>query len=369
MLITHEWIESIGGSENVFRELLAAFPDAQAGCLWNTVPTTFDRPVWESPLAHSWLRGRKALSLPLQPKVWRKYPLGTHELVLASSHAFGHHVAAHAVREGRRGLAYVHTPARYLWAPDVEARGRAITARFGSPPLRLLDRRTTDPRVSYAANSAYIRDRIRASWDQDARVIYPPVDVERIRSVARWRETLLGNEARLIEGLPRDAFILGASRLVSYKRLDLAIIIGDALGLPVVIAGAGPDEDLLKHQAADARVPVTFTGPVSDAQLYALYQEASLYVFLATEDFGIMPVEAMAAGTPVLVHAVGGAAESVAVTDGGVVVDAREPGRELAQAARRAMALEGTGFAHRTNAFSRAAFSSQVLEWVRGSKR
>ena len=368
MLITHEWIEPVGGSENVFRELLATFPDAEAACLWNNARGTFDRPVRESALARSPFRGRKALSLPAQPSAWRRFSLGEHDTVLASSHAFGHHVAGRAAREGRRGFAYVHTPARYLWAPDVEARGRRASARLGSMVLKGVDRRATDARVSYAANSAYIRERIRRSWDQDATVIYPPVDVERIRGVARWSDALSADESALLERLPVEGFVLGASRLVSYKRLDLVIDVGERLEMPVVIAGSGPDEPVLKSHAAGARVPVIFTGHVTDEQLYALYQSAALYVFMAVEDFGIMPVEAMAAGTPVIVSEVGGAAESVAHTGGGIAVSGDVSIDEMARAAEKAMTLDPDCFADRTGAFSRESFARAVAAWTAGAR-
>lgn len=366
MLITHEWIEMVGGSENVFRELLDTFPDAAAGCLWNNAPGSLDRPVVESRLANSPLRGRKALSLALQPGAWRDFPLGDHAVVLSSSHAFGHHLAGRAAREGRRGYSYVHSPARYIWAPEVEERGRGFAARVGSVALKYVDRRATDSRVAYAANSRFIRERILRSWDVDASVIYPPVDVERIQAVATWRDVLAGRDSALLDRLPGEGFVLGASRLVAYKRLDLVIDVASALGMPVVIAGTGPEEAALRAHAADTDVPVIFVGAVSDEQLYALYQEASLYVFLPVEDFGIMPVEAMAAGCPVLVNTVGGASESVGLVGGGLAVDAGWPSADLATAASEAMSLDPSAFASRAMAFSRSAFRDRVTTWVGG---
>ena len=364
MLLAQEWISSIGGSENVFRQLMDTFPDADAICLWNDAPDSFDRPVAESRLASSRFRGKKALSLPLMPRAWRRVSLEGYGAVLASSHAFAHHLAGHAARAGLDAFAYVHTPARYIWAPEGEARGRGLVARAGSVPLKRVDRKAVDPRVRYAANSEYIRDRIRRAWDVDATVIYPPVDVERITSVGRWRDELSAEEERLFEPLPTDGFILGASRLVSYKRLDLVIEVGEALGMPVVIAGSGPDETQLKAQGAAARVPVRFTGRVSDAQLYALYQEASLFVFLPVEDFGIMPVEAMAAGAPVLVNKIGGAAESVGFLGGGAAVSTISDRAALREAARTATSVNTEQASRRAIDFGAEAFQKRIREWV-----
>lgn len=364
LLIAHEWLDGVGGSENVFRELLDLYPQAAGLCLWNDVPETFASPVGESSLARSWLRGRKAASLPLMARTWARVDLGDHDTVLASSHAFAHQLATHAVRTGRRGLTYVHTPARYLWAPEVEARGRGLAARAGAPPLKLLDRRRTDARVEYVANSVYIKDRIRRAWDREAQVIYPPVNVAAIQAVASWRDKLEPDELSLLEGLPSD-FILGASRLVEYKRLDLAILLGDELGLPVVVAGTGPDGARLRDLAATVRVPVHFTGRVSDGCLYALYQAASLFAFLGVEDFGIMPVEAIAAGTPALVSVEGGAAESVSVLGAGEAVPARM-GADLRAAALRAIGTDMTRAVAEVDRFSVSAFRDNIDRWVRG---
>src|SRR5690606_22739556 len=117
-------------------------------------------------------------------------------------------------------------------------------------------------------------------------------------------------DAAVASALP-SAFVLGASRLVPYKRVDAAIIAGEAAGLPAVIAGDGPDRARLAALAARASIPVTFLGRTSDALLRELYRRATVYVFAPIEDFGIMPVEAMAAGTPVIARDIGGAAETV----------------------------------------------------------
>lgn len=369
LLLAHEWIASVGGSENVFRELMCLFPEADALCLWNDVPESFERPVNESVLASSRLRGRKAAALPFMPRAWAKVDLAEYDAVLVSSHAFSHHLAGRAAREGREAFAYVHTPARYIWAPEVEHRGRSLVARLGSVPLRQVDRRAVDQLVHYAANSEYVRQRIQRAWDVGATVIYPPVQVERIRSVPRWVDALPADEARLFETLPKGGFILGASRLVSYKRLDLVMEVGQAIGMPVVIAGAGPDEAMLRDRAAGLSVPVTFTGRVSDEQLYALYQEATLFVFMAIEDFGIMPVEAMAAGAPVLVNEVGGAKESVLALNGGVAVSASAGRRTLADAARACLTVGSPGAATESDRFSVSAFRSNVEGWVRNGGR
>lgn len=363
-LISHEWVESTGGSENVFHELLGTFPDADAACLWNNAPSMFNRPVTESRLSRGPLRGRKALSLPFHASVWRRWNLNGYDTVLASSHAFGHHLAAQAARQGRRGFAYVHTPARYIWAPEVEQRGTGAAVRLASHPLKALDRVTTHADVKYAANSRYIQNRIERSWGRASEVIYPPVQVAKLTATKDWTTKVRGAEQSILDSLPPDGFILGASRLVGYKRLDLAITVGQEMGLPVVIAGAGPSEAELRSQAAGSKVPIVFTGRVSDELLYALYQSALLFVFLPVEDFGIMPVEAMVLGTPVLVNTIGGASESVNVAGGGVAIDVDCGARDLAYAAEQAIGKDMSTTISALDQFSVDSFRQNVSRWL-----
>ncbi len=114
----------------------------------------------------------------------------------------------------------------------------------------------------------------------------------------------------MYERLPQD-FLLAASRLVPYKRIDEAIRAAALTDLPLVVAGDGPDRARLESVAESEKIPVYFLGRVSDALLFALYQKSLAYIFLGVEDFGIMPVEAMAAGASVVGNSVGGVAETV----------------------------------------------------------
>jgi glycosyltransferase involved in cell wall biosynthesis len=151
---------------------------------------------------------------------------------------------------------------------------------------------------------------------------------------------------------------------VPYKRLDLVIRAGEEAGVPVVLAGSGPLADELAAQAAAARVPVTIVPRPSDALLYTLYQRSLAYVFPAVEDFGIMPVEAMAAGARVLVSDVGGATESVVDGVTGVHVHDWE-GAGLADAVARAAALDPAASVRRSADFDADVFERRIATWVR----
>lgn len=361
-LITHEWLEPVGGSENVFEQIGHAFPKADRACLWNDAPERFTGPVQETRLARTPLRRSKAASLLFMSSAWRALDLGEHERVISSSHAFGHHLAGRAAREGRDAYAYVHSPARYIWAPEHDHRGRSRAVRAVAGVLRRRDREATHADVRYAANSHFVSQRIRTSWDRDAVVVHPPVDVTRLQAQPSWRSALGPDDGAFADSLP-DAFVLGASRFVTYKRLDRAIEIGEALDLPVVLCGSGPDEERLRQLAAASTVPVVFTGRVSDELLYHLYQAASLFVFLAIEDFGIMPVEAIALGTATLVNDVGGAREIIEATGGGAIAAAGDVS-SLVEQADQLLRMDMAPAAASATQFAHDTFQRKVLEWT-----
>jgi glycosyltransferase involved in cell wall biosynthesis len=358
MLLAHEWLATTGGSENVFEATRAAFPGATAIALWNDDPLRHGR-VEETRLARTPLRRHKALALPMMPLAWAQVDVSNYDMVLASSHAFAHHLAARAVRHGKAALAYIHTPARYVWTPELDRRGEGVARRLAARVLQIVDRRMVDERVRYVANSEFVRGRIAQHWGVDSTVIYPPVETSRIRDLLR---APLSNEAeRVLTSLP-ESFVLGASRLVEYKRLDDAIRMAGALGLPAVIAGHGPDLARLQSVAADAGVPVVFLGRVTDQTLYWLYARSTIYCFTAVEDFGIMPAEAIAAGARLVVNTQGGAKESVLACAAGIATDDLSP-RGLADAAERARTLaaaEAAVTAHRLFSLERFGQAMQA---------
>lgn len=312
-LIVDEWLEPHGGAEQVVDAMCEAFPTADLLVLWNDNAAAHPEAM-ETWLARTPLRKHKALAVPWMPLTWRHVrPYKTHEKhdwMLVSSYAFAHQVRPAGPDRDIPKFVYAHTPARYIWVPELDARGSSPWARSVCKLVfKPLDRRRAKEPVKIAANSKFVRDRIRSTWGRDADVIYPPVNITRIQSVPDWRTELSPTELRIFESIPKD-FILGASRFVPYKRLDWVIGAGHRLNIPVVIAGSGPDEDRLRRIASDFGVTATFIIKPSNSLLYALYQAASAYVFPAIEDFGIMPIEAQAAGTPVVTTCLGGATET-----------------------------------------------------------
>ncbi|MDQ1075608.1 MULTISPECIES: glycosyltransferase [Microbacterium] len=363
-LLVHEWIAPAGGSENVLEAMARAFPAADVQCLWTDAPDRLaDRRVAETWLARTPLRRSKALAAPFCLPTWRTLRPRDIDWMLVSSHLFAHHARQRGAGDVAKYV-YVHTPARYVWTPEFDPRGQGPAVRAVAPLFQAVDRRRAREPLAIAANSAFVRDRVAACWGRESVVIHPPVDVATIADVPRWEPDLTAAERRQLASLPRP-FILGASRFTSYKRLDLVIDTADRLGIAAVLAGRGPDENSLRQRAARSRVPVTLVISPSDALLRALYRDASTLVFPAIEDFGIIPVEAQALGTPVVTGPLGGQVETY--TDGvsGVTAASVDPA-DLADAARRALALPAFDGPATTARFSSDVFEERIRDFVSG---
>lgn len=363
-LLVHEWIEAVGGAERVLDAMADEYPDADLFGLWNDAPGRYPgRQVIESALARTPLRGRKALAVPVLPALWSRglRHLGPYDWALVSSHLFAHQARVPGV-DPEQQFTYVHTPARYLWNPELDARGTSAAARLAGPFLRAVDRRRAAGLRNVAANSRFVQQRIRDSWGVDAAVIHPPVGVERLTAVEDWAAALDDCDRTLLESLP-EGFLLGASRFVPYKRLDVVIEAGRASGRPVVLAGDGPDLERLQDLAETSGADVCIVVRPSDALLAALLQRAAVYVFPPIEDFGIMPVEAMALGTPVVVNASGGACDSVEAGRSGIVLDDFADAT-LRSAVDQAVELDAADCRERAEAFSTARFQREIAAWT-----
>ncbi|MEZ3159098.1 glycosyltransferase [Microbacterium sp. BWT-B31] len=357
-ILVHEWLARHGGSENVFEVLSSTFPEAERFCLWNDSDGRFQG-VHETVLARTPLRRSKAAALPFMPAVWRHLPHRDAEWVLCSSHLFAHHARFGGPARGAPKLVYAHTPARYVWTPEFDGRGEGPAARAFSTLVKPLDRKRAAEPVAIAANSAFIAQRIADTWERSSTVIHPPIDVS---AFVGGPAELTPPERVILAGLPSQ-FLLGVSRFVPYKRLDRVIEAGLAVGVPVVLAGRGPDEDRLRSIAADLGERVVFVHDPSFAVLRELYRRSLAFVFPSIEDFGIMPVEAMATGTPVVASAVGGTAETVidGVT-GALVHEWTRP--ELKLAIERAAGAQADACVSRALEFDTAVFVDRIRAWV-----
>lgn len=339
----HEWFGPTGGSEKVFRSLGELIPHADRFVLWRETDDTDLRQSW---LARTPLRRSKALALPVMPLAWRTLTRNSYDVVLSSSHAFAHTVKANP---DARYLSYVHSPARYLWSPGYDARGGNPLLAGPRRALQAADRRLSRHVHAYAANSREVRDRIRRYWSRDAVVINPPVDVG-----------YFGAAPAADRDQNRD-HLLGVGRWVPYKRFDLMIAVAEAARLPLVIAGSGPEERRLRQLAADATVEVTFVGRPDDAELRRLYWGSRALLYPTHEDFGIVPVEAQACGTPVIGLARGGLLETVIDGETGLLA-ADE--RALATLVPRTGGLDPERIRANADGFAPHVFAARTTAWL-----
>ena len=288
-----------GGGERCVEAMAESFPDAPVFALLYSaehgpaslapriVPSALNR-IPGATRRHRWL-------LPLYPAAIESFDLVEYDIIVSS-----HHTAAKGLlrNANQYHLCYCHTPMRALWErPFEELRTLPTPARpIAAALLRQL--RTWDyvsaARVDeFLVNSETTRARVAKHYGRESTVLHPPIDVDRFAP----SDDDGGNGA--------GDYYLVASRLVPYKRVDLAVSATAALGRQLIVVGAGPG-------IADLRAPhVTYKGHVSDAELVTLMQRARAMIFPAFEDFGMAPVEMMACGRPVVAFGRGGACETV----------------------------------------------------------
>ncbi|GIF16830.1 glycosyl transferase [Actinoplanes teichomyceticus] len=351
--IVHEWYGSTGGAELVFRHIAGLLPAADRYALWadrDADVSVFGR-LRESWLASTPLRHSKALALPLMPLAWRTLTRQHYDVVLSSSHAFAHTVRIGDPRQTRH-LSYVHTPARYIWSPEFDERGANPLLHGPRRILQAADRRLSRHVHAYATNSREVRQRIQRFWKRDAEVIYPPVDAAYFGAAP--------------EG-SRD-YLLGLGRWIPYKNFDLMMAIAEASGRPLVIAGHGPDEARLRRLAAASGAEITIELRPDRARLRELYAGACALLFPVHEDFGIIPVEAQAAGTPIIGLRRGGLLETVIDGETGVLVDGYDPAGYVA-ALDRLDELDPTRIRAHAQTFAPELFAARMNTWIADALR
>jgi glycosyltransferase involved in cell wall biosynthesis len=319
--LVHDYLTEMGGAERVVLALTRIFPDAP---LYTSVydlgacPEFADRDVQTTFMQR--LTRRKSITkglFPLFPAAFRRLDLSGFDLVISSSSGFAHHVR---VPEGARHVCYCHNPPRFLWQPVDYFRARRALRLLLFPALRQLRRLDLEAaqRVhAYVANSATVAARIQATYGREAEVIHPPVDTARFE---------LTDE--------RSGRFLVVSRLLAYKRIDLAVDAATRFGLPLDVIGDGPERWRLEHSAGPS---VRFLGRCSDEVVRHALARCAALVLPGTEDFGLTPIEAQACGRPVVAFAAGGALETVRDGETGFLFS--EQTRDaLATAMRRAAA-------------------------------
>jgi len=298
--LVHDWLTVPAGSEAVFEQICDMFP----GDVFASQIDSRGLKFLEKHELHPSILQRMPLSLkkhylyaPLMPGIYSSMDLSAYDLVLSDSHSFAHGVRR---RPDALHINYYHTPARSLWLPEIDNRAsKTPLHRAIANALRKLDLEASKRPDVLFANSNTTAERVLKFYGRKvSKVIYPPVNTE------RW---LPLEKQGVTEGL------LFWGRLIEYKRVDLAIDAAIATGLNLNIVGSGPLSKKLQERAAGYR-NIHFWGRLSEEELHQLVSNAKALVFPGYEDFGIVPVEALAAGLPVIAFGEGGVTESV--TDG-----------------------------------------------------
>lgn len=301
--IVHEWLDSYAGSEKVLEQMLKVYPEADLYAVVDFLPkdkrnfiqnknvtTTF---IQNLPKAKSKFRKY----LPFMPLAIEQLDLSKYDVVISNSHC-----VAKGIITGpdQLHISYVHSPIRYAWdlqnqyleEANLKHGLKGWIAKIILHYMRLWDYRTSNNVDYFLCNSKYIAKRIQKCYRREARVIYPPVAVDDFNMYTK-----------------KEDYYLTASRMVPYKKIDLIVEAFSKMpDKKLVVIGEGQQFEKVK---AKAKNNIVLLGYQPFEVLKEKMQKAKAFVFAAEEDFGIVPVEAQACGTPVIAYGKGGALETV----------------------------------------------------------
>jgi glycosyltransferase involved in cell wall biosynthesis len=298
VVLVHDWLNQLGGAENVLEAMVELYPDAPIYTSMyapNRMPDEYRswdiRVTWMDrlPGIHTYQQPY----LPLYPRAFSGLDLSDYDVIVSNKSGFCHGVASpNAVH-----ICYCLAPTRYVWQYDTYAarenlsQGMAAILRPVIAALRRWDYDAAQRVDHFVAISSDIRQRITQYYNRESTIIYPPVNTDRYHPQ-----------------LTIEDYFLVVSRLIPYKRIDLAVRACTALDLPLIVVGDGRDRSRLESMAGPT---VQFLGRVADADLPDVMARCKAFLFPGMEDFGIAPVEAQAAGRPVIAYQGGGALDTV----------------------------------------------------------
>jgi glycosyltransferase involved in cell wall biosynthesis len=298
-----DWLVTYAGAEKVLEQILNIFPEADLFAVVDFLPENQRDFIQKKKVTTTFIqhmpKARKKYRnyLPFMPIAIEQLDLSAYDVVISSSHC-----VAKGVLTGPNQIhiSYVHSPIRYAWDLQHQyLREAGLTHGFKSKIARLImhymriwDTRTSNGVDYFIANSHFIAKRIWKCYRRKATVIYPPVDIEKFEYCE-----------------DKDDYYVTASRMVPYKKMDLIVeAFSQMPDKRLVVIGDGPDFEKIKKKAG---TNISLLGFASDEVLKDKIQHAKAFVFAAEEDFGILPVEAQACGTPVIAYGRGGALETV----------------------------------------------------------
>lgn len=297
--LVHDYFIQMGGAEKVAEEMHKMFPRAP---MFTTVDTRAEAPVAlrKAPVHTTWMQYLPGIKknfrhfFAVYPFAVEGINLKEYDLILSSSSGYAKGVRK---RKGAIHICYCHTPMRWAWRYDDYAAREEFSGvkRFVLPPLiagvRRWDLRAAEQPDFYIANSHNVAQRIKETYKRDAIVIPPPIDVN-----------------RFVADEPDEDFYLVLSRLISYKKIDLAIEACKKLNRRLVVIGDGPDRKRLEKLAGKQ---TKFLGRQPDEIVTKYASQCRALLFPGEEDFGMVPLEINASGRPVIAYGAGGALETV----------------------------------------------------------
>ncbi len=296
--ITHEWLVNYAGSERVVESFTNIWEDADVFTLVDFLNGEQRNIILKGKNAHTtfiqhlpFARKKHRYYLPLFPIAIERFDLSKSKLIISSAHAVAKGVK---INKNQLHICYCHSPMRYVWDQSEQylIGVKGLIGRSFSNYLRKWDVRSAENVNFFLANSQHIADKIKRIYKRDAEVIYPPVDVDKFD---------VSNS--------KDDYYVTASRLVPYKKIDLIVRAFNKMpDKKLVVIGSGPEKEKIKSLA---NLNTEFIGHQPADKLREYFQNAKAFVFAAEEDFGIVVVEAMACGTPVIALNKGGTSESV----------------------------------------------------------
>jgi glycosyltransferase involved in cell wall biosynthesis len=354
LAIVHDYLIQMGGAERVVAAMAEAFPSAPI--ITSVTDTNTLLPELSGHrIVNSWMdvlpgiRKHFKKYFMLFPIAFRSFRPVDADVTWISSSGFAKWIplSGNAI-----SICYCHTPPRFLWESDTylsyEIPNVALRAvvRCGVLPLRKSDYRCAQKIDHFVANSRCVQQRIRRFYQRDSQVIHPPVDIQRFAI----KEAV-------------DDYYLILSRLVGYKRIDLAVRAFNLLRKRLVIVGQGPDRERLEKMAGPT---IQFAGGVSDNEAKRYLEGCRGLIFPGREDFGITSVEAQACGKPVIALAADGALETVIPEETGVLF-ANPTVQSLVDAVERAERIEWAPYHIRENAqrFDRKVFVEKISEFIK----
>jgi len=352
--IVHDWMTGMRGGEKVLLSLLELFPGADVFTLVYR-PDQMDAAISKQKITTSALqhlpfgKTKYQYYLPLFWGLTAGLNVSDYDLIVSSSSA-----CAKWVRNPKNVMhvCYCHTPMRYIWDLFDDYFGPSASplvrwfAKLFRPYLQWCDLRSNKGVTHFLANSTEVQNRIKRIYGRESEVLHPPVDIDKFK----------------IKSGKGDYFLI-ISALVPYKKVDLAVKVCTERNWPLIVVGKGSEEKKLKSIAGPT---VTFKGWVSDDDMPQYYDKAKALLFPGKEDFGIVPVESMASGCPVIAFGEGGVLDSVEDGKTGVFFfEQSEQALETAMERFETMSFDPQELRQRANQFSKERFKFRAQIYFR----